>query len=60
MFESEAFTMREDLANNQGHFHQIARAPEVIARIFEVQPRHEAGVLPRDLLAAPISEESQR
>ena len=38
LFESEELTMREDLANEQGHFLRIARAPEAIARISEVQP----------------------
>ena len=49
--------MREDLANDQGQLHLNARAPEVIERIFEVKPRLEDGVLPRDLFAAPIGEE---
>ena len=60
LFESEELTMQEALANEQGHFHRIACAPEAIARMSEVQSSYEAGALPRHLFDAPFCEEWQR
>jgi len=56
LFESEELPLQEALANEQGHFQRVARAPEAIERMSEVQERYDAGALPRDLFDAPFEE----